>query len=97
MLAFLQSFENYNTTLFTIGRESTVTIFIGSAVKQGQEPTINALAVIFITFTIIVAVIYEIRRRANKVKGEVQKELAKRADQEITTEGIAMKPAATTA
>ena len=97
VLAFLQSFENYNTTLFTIGRESTVTIFIGSAVKQGQEPTINALAVIFITFTIIVAVIYEIRRRANKVKGEVQKELAKRADQEIATEEISMKPAAVTA
>ncbi len=52
---------------------------------------------IFITFTIIVAVIYEIRRRVNKVKGEVQKELAKRADQEITTEGIAMKPVAVTA
>ena len=97
VLAFLQSFENYNTTLFTIGRESTVTIFIGSAVKQGQEPTINALAVIFITFTIIIAVIYEIRRRANKAKGEVQQELAKRADQDIATEGIAMKPAAASA
>ncbi|MFQ5775306.1 MAG: ABC transporter permease [Kiloniellaceae bacterium] len=97
VLAFLQSFENYNTTLFTIGRESTVTIFIGSAVKQGQEPTINALAVIFITLTLIVAVIYEIRRRANKVKAEIQRELAKRADQEIATEGVRMKPAAATA
>ena len=97
VLAFLQSFENYNTTLFTIGRESTVTIFIGSAVKQGQEPTINALAVIFITATVIIALIYEIRRRATKVKAEIQIELAKRADLEIATEGVRIKPAAATA
>ena len=97
VLAFLQSFENYNTTLFTIGRESTLTIFIGSAVKQGQEPTINALAVIFITATVIIALIYEIRRRATKVKAEIQSELAKRADLEIATEGVRIKPAAATA
>jgi len=87
VLAFLQSFENYNTTLFTIGRESTVTIFIGSAVKQGQEPTINALAVIFITITVVLAIVYEIKRRTERARAEVQRELAKRADQEITAEG----------
>jgi len=88
VLAFLQSFENYNTTLFTIGRQSTVTIFIGSAVKQGQEPTINALAVIFITITVLIAVVYEVKRRAEKARGEVQRELARRADKAITTKAV---------
>jgi len=95
VLAFLQSFENYNTTLFTIGRESTVTIFIGSAVKQGQEPTINALAVIFITITVALAIAYEIKRRTERARAEVRRELAKRADQAITAEGAG--PATATA
>ncbi len=90
VLAFLQSFENYNTTLFTIGRETTITIFIGSAVKQGQEPTINALAVIFITITVLIAVVYEVKRRAEKARGEVQRELARRADKAIATKSVDM-------
>ena len=88
VLAFLQSFDNYNTTLFTIGRESTVTIFIGSAVKQGQEPTINALAVIFITVTVLIAVVYEVKRRAERTRNEVRRELARRADKAITAKKV---------
>lgn len=78
VLAFLQSFENYNTTLFAIGREMTLTIFIGSAVKQGQEPTINALAVIFIAITVAAAVVYEVKRRSDRARAEAARERAKR-------------------
>ncbi|RMD61340.1 MAG: ABC transporter permease [Alphaproteobacteria bacterium] len=87
VLAFLQSFENYNTTLFSIGREMTLTIFIGSAVKQGQEPTINALAVVFISLTIVMAIAYEIKRRTERTHMEAQREAAKRIDRTIAGGG----------
>jgi spermidine/putrescine transport system permease protein len=62
-LAFLQSFENFTTTYFSIGAESTFTIFIANKVRQGVTPAVNAVAVIIIATTISVAVVFEIRRR----------------------------------
>ncbi len=63
MLAFLQSFENYNTTLFVIGIQDTLTINIASRVRLGLTPAVNAIGVIMIALTIIGAVGYEILRR----------------------------------
>lgn len=66
-LAFLQSFENYNTTLFVIGIQDTLTINIATRVRLGLTPAVNAIGVIMIALTIIGAVAYEImRRRAPK-------------------------------
>lgn len=95
VLAFLQSFENYNTTLFTIGADTTMTVRIASMVRLGITPEINALAVLFIGLTVFIAVIYEIKRRAEKVRTEVQLELAKRADSKIVAGSLdAVAPAA---
>lgn len=63
VLAFFQSFENYNTTLFTRGTDSTLTIFIASKVRTGLTPAVNALGVILITVTVAGAIGYEILRR----------------------------------
>jgi len=62
-IAFLQSFENYNTTLFVRGLEETLTIYIASKVRTGVTPAVNALGLILIAATIAVAVTYEILRR----------------------------------
>jgi len=62
-LAFLQSFENYNTTLFVRGLETTLTIYIASKVRTGLTPAVNALSLVLIALTIIGAVAYEIVRR----------------------------------
>jgi spermidine/putrescine transport system permease protein len=62
-LAFLQSFENYTTTYFSIGAESTFTIFIANKVRQGVTPAVNAVAFIIVATTILVAILFEIRRR----------------------------------
>ena len=62
-LAFIQSFENYNTTLFAIGFEQTLPIYIGTKLRAFISPAMNALACIFIVVTISGAVIYEIMRR----------------------------------
>jgi spermidine/putrescine transport system permease protein len=47
-LAFMQSFENYNTTLFAIGFEQTLPIYIGTKLRSFISPAMNALACIFI-------------------------------------------------
>lgn len=79
-IAFLQSFENYNTTLFVIGSENTMTIRIAGMVRLGMTPEINALAVIFILLTVVGAIAFEVKRRSEKRKQEVVRELAKRDD-----------------
>lgn len=66
VIAFLQSIENYNTTFFAIGGSWTLVTEIGSRMRFGLSPMINAIGVIFVIVTIIVAVAhtYFIRKRA---------------------------------
>ena len=63
MLAFFQSFENYNTTLFTRGTDTTLAIYIVSRVRTGLTPSVNALGLILIGITLAVAIVYEFLRR----------------------------------
>ena len=62
-IAFFQSIENFNITLFTRGNADTLTVYVFSKVRSGITPTINALALLLILFTLSMAVIYEINRR----------------------------------
>jgi spermidine/putrescine transport system permease protein len=62
-IAFFQSIENFNTTLFTRGNSDTITVYVFSKVRSGITPTINALALILIAITIVGAIAYEISRR----------------------------------
>jgi spermidine/putrescine transport system permease protein len=64
VLAFLTSFENYNTTVFTILPEKTLTTVLASKVRLGTDPSISALAVLIISVTVIGAILYEIRARS---------------------------------
>jgi len=63
LIAFLQSFENYNTTIFVRGFDTTLTVYIASKVRTGVTPAVNALGLILISVTILAAIIYEVRRR----------------------------------
>jgi spermidine/putrescine transport system permease protein len=71
-LAFMQSFDNYNTTLFAIGVEQTLPIYIGTKLRSFISPAMNALAVVFIVLTIIGAIVYEYRRRREMIKANVK-------------------------
>ena len=62
-LAFMQSFDNFNTTLFTIGSDETLTIYIAGKVKQGVTPAVNALAFAMVVTTIVGGAAYELVRR----------------------------------
>lgn len=67
-IAFLQSFENYNTTLFVRGVETPLTIFIASKVRAGLTPTVNALGLVMMLTTVVGAVIWELVRRRRQAK-----------------------------
>jgi spermidine/putrescine transport system permease protein len=68
LIAFFQSVENFNITLFTRGNSDTLTVYVGSKIRSGITPTINALALILIVLTIISAFVYEIMRRREQAR-----------------------------
>ena len=74
VIAFLQSFENYNTTIFSIGGSHTLVTEIGSRMRFGLTPAVNVIGIIFVVITIICAASYVIfgereKARAAAVKG----------------------------
>ena len=62
VIAFLSSFENYNTTTFAILANKTLTMALAGKVRQGLTPAVSALAVVIIVITILGAVAYEIAK-----------------------------------
>ncbi len=62
-IAFFQSIENFNVTLFTRGGADTLTVYVFSKVRSGITPTINALAFLLVLFTLLAAIWYEVNRR----------------------------------
>jgi len=53
ILAFLLSFDNFNTTIFLVGNTSTLPIHIFSMLRFGITPKINAISVVLILVTVI--------------------------------------------
>lgn len=80
VLAFLSSFENYNTTLFTIQSEATLTTVLAGRVRMGTQPDIAALAVIIISVTLIGAIAFEIAKRREAAREKAERAAAHRAD-----------------
>ncbi len=73
VLGFLASFENYNTTIFTIVSKSTLTTVLASKVRYGINPSISALAVIIIGLTLIGAIYFEIlKRREERYERDIE-------------------------
>lgn len=54
-VAFLMSFENFNTTLFLVGSEATLPINLYLQVRDGSTPVINAISLLLIVGTSLVA------------------------------------------
>ncbi len=79
VLAFLASFENYNTTTFTFGEYPTLTIELAQKVRYGITPAISALAFIIVVLTVFAAVANEANIK--------RKELAAAARRGETTVG----------
>ena len=56
-VAFLMSFENFNTTLFLVGSETTLPVNLYLQVRDGSTPIINAVSCLLIISTSTLAVI----------------------------------------
>lgn len=78
-IAFFQSIENFNVTLFTRGPYDTLTVYVFSKVRSGITPTINALAVILIAVTLVGAILYEISRRRRQAIADAAERIAMQA------------------
>lgn len=77
VLAFLTSFENYNTTIFTMVSKGTLTTELAGMNRFGINPEISALAVVIIALTLTGAVIFEIKKRREEAAEELMKARAK--------------------
>ena len=54
-VAFLMSFENFNTTLFLVGSEATLPINLYLQVRDGSTPVINSISFLLIVGTSLAA------------------------------------------
>ena len=70
VIAFLSSFENYNTTTFAILADKTLVTVLAGQVRQGTTPALSALAVIIIGISLSGAITYEILKRREKKRAE---------------------------
>ncbi len=93
VLAFLTSFENYNTTVFTIGSDSTLTTVLSGQIRLGTKPDVSALAVIIVAITLVGATVHEVIRRREMAREEAAREAARRAEMAIDMK-LAATPAA---
>lgn len=82
VLAFLSSFENYNTTTFSILADKTLTTVLAGRVRQGTSPAISALAVLIIVATVAGALVYELLQRREE-RARVAREAAARRAAEV--------------
>jgi spermidine/putrescine transport system permease protein len=79
ILAFLASFENYNTTTFAILADKTLVTVLAGRVRQGTTPSLSALAVIIVAITLVGAIAYELYRRREEKKAAAAKAVAQAA------------------
>jgi spermidine/putrescine transport system permease protein len=87
-IAFLSSFENYNTTTFAILADKTLTTVLAGRMRQGTTPAISALAVMIIAVSIAGAIAFELARRAEANRDEARKKAADAAERAELGAGV---------
>jgi spermidine/putrescine transport system permease protein len=88
VMAFLSSFENYNTTTFAILADKTLTTVLAGRVRQGTSPTLSALAVAIVALTVTGAVVYEVMKRREDGRRAAVQAVAVAADQRELTQVV---------
>lgn len=57
IVAFLMSFENFNTTLMLVGSDAPLTIALFDRLKEGSTPVLNAISLMLMIFSALLALI----------------------------------------
>ncbi len=55
IVAFLMSFENFNTTLMLVGSDQTLPVAMYGRLRQGSTPVLNAVSVVLIVASALLA------------------------------------------
>ncbi|HEY7690021.1 MAG TPA: ABC transporter permease [Dongiaceae bacterium] len=94
VIAFLSSFENYNTTTFAILADKTLVTVLAGEVRQGTTPALSALAVIIIGVTLVGAIAYELlRRREERIAADRARAAREAERQDLGSGALAAQPA----
>jgi spermidine/putrescine transport system permease protein len=80
VIAFLSSFENFNTTTFAILADKTLVTVLAGEARQGTTPALSALAVIIIAISLAGALIFEVLKRREEASHLAMKERARLAE-----------------
>ena len=56
-IAFLMSFENFNTTLMLVGSDAPLTIMMYGRMREGASPVLNAVSLVLMLLTAAMAVV----------------------------------------
>ena len=80
VIAFLSSFENFNTTTFAILADKTLVTVLAGETRQGTTPALSALAVIIIAISLVGAITFVVLKRREEAAAERMKERARLAE-----------------
>ena len=67
-LAFLMSFENFNTTLMLVGSDSPLTVLMYSRMREGATPVLNAVSLFLMLASAVLALMLLWRGGAQKTQ-----------------------------
>lgn len=67
-LAFLMSFENFNTTLMLVGSDSPLTVLMYSRMREGATPVLNAVSLFLMVASALLAILMLWRGGAQKTQ-----------------------------
>ena len=56
-IAFLMSFENFNTTLMLVGSDAPLTIMMYGRMREGASPVLNAVSLVLMLITAAMAIV----------------------------------------
>ena len=56
-IAFLMSFENFNTTLMLVGSDAPLTIMMYGRMREGASPVLNAVSLVLMLLTAAMAIV----------------------------------------
>lgn len=66
LVAFLMSFENFNTTLILVGSEPPLPVYMYGQMREGASPALNAVSLVLMLGTAAVATLFAfVQRKAD--------------------------------
>ena len=67
-IAFLMSFENFNTTLMLVGSDAPLTVMMYGRMREGATPVLNAVSLFLMLASAAIALTL-LRRSSNTAPG----------------------------